>query len=554
MMAAASYAQSSTVRLEFATRLDNGQAVLHVRVPRGQMVENPELVIDADETVPLTIEPIALAATNWLVLDASSNMVNFDVAVQAAIQRFLRNSAVPTGVILFAEETDVLMPTEDDELVAAFLSEYSAAQGPAACLNDALLNIAEAERPLDRSWRILLVTGGQANQDNCATQDAPLLSAPVDIITLTTERDETLENLVTRNGGEILSANLRTIETRFNEIRTRWGQPTYQLSTNDLDTMPIRATINLMLSNGQAVTQSVRFGTYNLLLSASPTPPATATATSAATAQSSVVTSAATVVAPTGPANVDPVSDDSTNILLIAGALFFVVGAVVLALALSRVNRQPVPSTGNTGTSSDHSSSFYAALEETPSPVRGDETVTKQRQADGNSVDVTQVAPNEIESATPILSVEQADDEAELVSDDELLITQVLTDDRFKKMISQSRQDQEIVGFVRVEGSATGDYHLTRRGLMIGRGMGCDIQITGDSAISRQHARMAVLDDGKVVVSRLSAVNPVVVDGSQVSNRFPLRPNDVIHLSDQTRLVYIANKPDLLEDTKIDLK
>jgi pSer/pThr/pTyr-binding forkhead associated (FHA) protein len=79
--------------------------------------------------------------------------------------------------------------------------------------------------------------------------------------------------------------------------------------------------------------------------------------------------------------------------------------------------------------------------------------------------------------------------------------------------------------------------------LLVGRSTDCDIQITGDPAISRHHARLEVAEDDSITISRLSATNPVIIGGVQVGNHHPLRPNDVIHLSDATRLIYIE-KPD----------
>ena len=117
-------------------------------------------------------------------------------------------------------------------------------------------------------------------------------------------------------------------------------------------------------------------------------------------------------------------------------------------------------------------------------------------------------------------------------------------------MMSQSRSNVEIIGWIRlVSKDINRDFELTRRGAVVGRSQECDIQITGDSAISRKHARLDVSAINQVTISRLSAVNPVLISGIQINNLHPLAPNDVIHLSDETRLIFIAKvEPDEFDD------
>ncbi|MEO1166695.1 MAG: FHA domain-containing protein [Chloroflexota bacterium] len=93
------------------------------------------------------------------------------------------------------------------------------------------------------------------------------------------------------------------------------------------------------------------------------------------------------------------------------------------------------------------------------------------------------------------------------------------------------------------------DQPLTMRGAVIGRSQECDIQITDDRAISRKHARLDVQADRQVTISRLSATNKVVVGGVQVGNKHVLKPNDVIHLTDTTRMVFIAKESEEAQDS-----
>jgi hypothetical protein len=240
---------------------------------------------------------------------------------------------------------------------------------------------------------------------------------------------------------------------------------------------------------------------------------------------------------------------DSAVLGLVIGAGLFIVGAVVLALALANVrrpgSRQPDPDVN-----------FYDTVDSDSTQDIEENTRIRERNIiDDDDLGITRMATMRARDPKATLSdvdtMRLDDDDAppdvEATSagvEDQMIITQVLSDDRFQKMMSQSKRDDEVIAWLRLEGAGTGDYELTRRGAVVGRSQECDIQITGDRAISRQHARLDVQDDDTVTISRLSATNPVVVGGVQVSNRHPLRPNDVIHLSDQTRLIFIQRLDD----------
>lgn len=98
------------------------------------------------------------------------------------------------------------------------------------------------------------------------------------------------------------------------------------------------------------------------------------------------------------------------------------------------------------------------------------------------------------------------------------------------------------VAWLRVLGQDyAADYLLPWEGLTIGRGVDSDIRILGDDMISRKHARLTVTEEGQVSITRLSAANPIIVRGLSVVNDFQLEANDIIYLSPQTRMVFIAN-------------
>lgn len=543
-------AQAPNTRLEFASLLPDGETVFHVRVLRGQTVESATLQIPSDD-IALTAQPVPLDVTQWIVLDASDGMVNYQAAVTSAMQRFLRNAEGLTGIIYYDNDVRVLQPTDNASEINAFLAEYTATDGEIGCVADALNVIAQASRPIDRSWRVMLVSSAITLQTACDEQNLPTMPTPIDIISIAEGDDETLVDLVNRSGGSIVTANLRTVEARVNEIRTQWGQPTYLLSTTELDSVPIRSTLEITLANDLSESLTPRFRSYNIAMPPTPIPsetPLPATAAPDEALAQAEETAEAVAASAQATAQAQSAAQPATNapdntLFLILGAVLFIVGAVIAALSLSRFGRgQDATPAKRVGNAKDSSSSFYASLERTPAPVDvASEIATQIRGNDGGSGagGATQIANEQTPTPDDTDAIAIVDP-YEL--DDELIITQVLTDDRFKRMMEQSTEDTEIVGFMRIEGAMSGDYQLSKRGLLVGRGMGCDIQVKGDSAISRQHARIDVQPDGSVTVSRLSAVNPVVVGGNQVSNRYPLKSNDVIHLSDRTRLVFIVNK------------
>lgn len=512
----------------------------------GRSIESAELQ-QGDNTLSLNIEPVALPVTQWILLDASDEMVNFRSNVYTNVQLFLQSSEQNlTGLISYNNDLNILPPTNDAEQIEDFMSNYFAIAESPACLGDAIEALNDNFRDLDRSWRILIITTGDfSRQASCGTQDLAALPAPVDIIAITDVEDDNLLDLVAMSGGDIRRANALSIKTRMTEISTLWGQSSYALTADWSADWDKEASfdINMTLSSGSVETTTVEIQEYNL----KPAPQPTVEPTSPA---ESTIAPRATSVDETTPSSVDDTADanggNNVAFLLVVGAILFFVGAIVLAFAMSRV-RRPAPSqpTGD-------NRNFYDTLDETEVEAAVGATKIRERSIVGDDEPITRMAPKTSDTTTDTQAAQSSAYSARFEDDsneDEMLVTQVLTDDRFKNMVQQSLGDDDIVGWLRLMTETDPqDFELTTRGAVVGRSQDCDIQVRGDRAISRQHARLDVRSNGQVTISRMSAVNPVLVGGVQVSNRHPLKPNDVIHLSDRTRLIFIAKDNNFDED------
>src|SRR5688500_11706901 len=92
--------QGRSTRVELVTRTSEGDVLLHVRVPRGQTIDTAELV-QGNNLIVLEAEPVQLPETQWILLDASDEMVNLQSVVQSSVQRFWRGSSAETGLIFY---------------------------------------------------------------------------------------------------------------------------------------------------------------------------------------------------------------------------------------------------------------------------------------------------------------------------------------------------------------------------------------------------------------------------------------------------------------------
>ncbi|MEO1644539.1 MAG: hypothetical protein AAFR67_05095, partial [Chloroflexota bacterium] len=342
--------------VELVTQADNGELTLHLRVPRGQTIDEVE-VVQGDNTLDLAIEPDALPITQYILIDDGGEMVNYQAVIQSTIPRFWASGERETGVYFFDATLETLQPTDRAEQLDDFLSGYTATAGDPACLGTALDALLTQERDIDRSWRVLVITAGDlSRQTNCATETLPTsLPAPLDIIAITTEVDDALQTLVDENGGSIYTANLRGIEQRTNEVSTSWGQPTFLASGTSPDGWDTDATFELTvtLSNGTEETQTVALREYNLpevevVVPATSVPEEPTAALETIPPDDTATPVAVTVADPTAvpvetttttPA---PSSNQGIAILLIVGAVLFVGGAVGLAVSLTR-SRNPQP-------------------------------------------------------------------------------------------------------------------------------------------------------------------------------------------------------------------
>ncbi len=572
-------AQTASSRVELGTQGADNSIIVHVAVPRGQLIREATLTLD-DASITLNPAQEALPVTRWIVLDASDNLINLQIAVQASLQRFLAANEGQTGLVFYGSDVDILRPTDRQSEIDAFLDDYSATANEPGCVWDALAVIAEAERATDASWRVLLISGPLSSQTTCDRQSTPDVPAPVDVIAISDAAAPELQDLAASQNGALLSANLRTVEARINEIRTLWTRPTYALRGDPGDvamSSEARYDLSLTFDNDLTATLAVRFAERSTpVIAPDPTdivlatipPRPTNTAPAAVVPQDGTQAASGSAGNANGsngstpPSGTDGNGGAPVNPLMLAGIGIIVLGLVLLVVVLLQQRR---PATGTPARAAS-SENFYASLD-TRTPTTVPQGMGRERDTDewtqiANDIVDEQVMegdtlPPDAEQAQRAIAERQAI-EAARDDEDALLITQVLSDAQFKQMM-QADDTNAVVGWLHIEASADAqadiddsdqaadadaqsDYEVRRPGVTIGRSLDCDIIIRDDLAISRQHAQLNVDAEGHVTISRLSVTNPVVVGGRLVSNNYPLKSNDVIYLSDKTRVVFIANQ------------
>lgn len=630
-------AQPGALAIEWAGQADPSTITVQVRLPRGQILESASLVFD-DVAVPLGVSPDPLPVTQWVLLDASGGMLNFQSTVQTSLQRWLGSDATlqaaQIGLLAYNEELTQIAPSRIQSRLEAFLADYTATANTAGCLWDALAALDEADDRAERAVRVLVITADWTRQTPC-TQTAPpdRLTAPIEIIVLANEADDALIELAQRGGTAPLFANVRLLDARLSEIGARWDDPTYRLDGALPAGMPLPTTAQLaiVLADGTQWEQVVRFDTFvpaplptvpptltattRTTLSATPTrtdtptapptltrpptqtaPPATAvpitpettaadvppepppTATPETTAAADVLPMDALSTAldqqPDATAGPPPpadsaslMSDENLPVLVLLGGTLLVVGAGLVLLAVARLRRKPSPAEAP----KDDSDSFYDTLDKQTDSLRTpvvpvmpaqpqeaaggvvgelDQLMTRMEEVElleeaaADPAEQTGFVELDTDLLAQMKTISDPQNASNGGNDPQTLITRVLTDAQFRAMMDQS-QDTAVVAWLQVVSpNMRQTVELTQRGAIVGRSRDCDVQITGDSAISRQHARFDVPQAGRVTISRMSATNPVVVAGIQVSNRHLLQPNDVVYLSDQTYIVFILNEED----------
>jgi hypothetical protein len=129
-----------------------------------------------------------------------------------------------------------------------------------------------------------------------------------------------------------------------------------------------------------------------------------------------------------------------------------------------------------------------------------------------------------------------------LTEKDEQLMTEVLSSEDVRKMLSEAAMQPDIAGLVLVLGDPPRQYLLQTSGATIGRSPKCDLVIAKDRYVSRQHAHLTVRDDGSVWIERLSTTNPLFVNGVSIVEPHELGGRDVIQLTPATKLVFIATQ------------
>jgi hypothetical protein len=491
------------------------------------------------------------------------------------------------GIIIYDQAVQVWQPTSQMSEISAILSQYNATADAPGCVGDALAALRQAGRSTDEAVRVLLVAGPLSRQGLCAAPVIQSVYAPLDSIIVADAPDDEYLDLAERSAGTTRRANLLTIEARLNEVKTLWSNPVYALRGTLPNAIEERGQVTLTLSQGDTLTRPVTLvalaapeetsaagPVIQRIPTATPAPtvpgaaappatiaPVTSVAVNAApgvveattappdapvTSAAPRPTSAPVAVlppngndppdtapttapetlpeaAPVPAASSEPPADESEAdqtlmLALIGGAAVLMIGFVLLLMRGGRPAKTVVPAVA------------YAAKADQPDPTIIEPFESFDFYGRGGA------PPDEARS-----------------SDDELLITQILSDDEFQHM--QQASSGAVIGWLRLDRTPPQDFEVREQGVTIGRKASCAIVIADDPVLSGEHARLKPRTDGTVWLEVLSRTNPVVVNRVVIhqGQSRQLRPQDVIQLSPQTRLVFIQRRgasehPDSLDD------
>lgn len=83
-------------------------------------------------------------------------------------------------------------------------------------------------------------------------------------------------------------------------------------------------------------------------------------------------------------------------------------------------------------------------------------------------------------------------------------------------------------------------YQLCEGTTIVGRSSSCDIQITNDTKLSKQHAKFIQQANGKFKLIDIGSTNGTFVNGKRLRGDMILDPNDKIRLGDNTTLTFKA--------------
>lgn len=577
-------AQSEDVRVQGAIYSTDGNIQIHVTVPRGQTVESAILNLDG-MTIPLDRDPLPLPVVQWFVIDASDSMINVQSLVVNAIERFVQGvDDTRFGFVVYNSTATVIHPTSQASEVNAILANYNALPNAPGCIGDAL---AALELDPEAANRILLIAGPLSRQGTCLNDAVQQVGAPVDAIIIADEPDDAYLDITEGSGGTLYRANRNTITTRFNEVKVSWTQPVFML-TGGLPSAPEgRGQLDLTLSTGSQIQLPVTFITRTATestqtdrpaieviatstLAPTVTPEPTFTPEPTAIIEQPTEEQAVVVEQPTEeePAVIEQPTEEQA--------------AVVVEQPTEAINASPTP----------EPPTAEPIVEEAVEEGNQDQTMlfvglgmiavgvvlagaflfmrgkgSKQTSAipapySSQTFDHTYIEDSHMEQKTQIedssplgfyatnpvgnYGVDQETKTQIYVDDDDdnLLITSVLSDEDFQKM--QQRSEGDVIGWLRLNQEPPIDFELRATGATIGRKSTCEINIKGDNAISSEHARLEIRENQTVWVKVLSQTNKVVVNGIilQHGESHQLRPQDVLVITPQTSLIFIARDSD----------
>ncbi len=593
-------AQTDEVRVARSLQSAAGDVRVHVVIPRGQAIESAALEVNTT-TTPLDVAPVELPITRWLLLDASDTMINTAPAVSDALERLLLNNPgddVRTGAIRFNQRLDVLQPTDSTALVQDWLDGYAAQAGTLGCLSDALARLQAQELAPDRLHRVLIITGGLTRQGLCAEEGYIETGVPLDVLVIADSVDDFYRDITERSNGELYQANLQSIRPRLTEVRAQWARPAFELA--GMAPAADEAGLQIVLSSGRSIEQAITLERQaapesetvvgaGLQTIPTSTPPPTDTPPPSATAQNPTAVTDESATPVTGAVAADTTETSPATATETTADNPAASGA-------STDNPTATPDTDSTApTAVAAAATAVPAATDAPatppddSAAPADDSNSSQMLLLGGGVAAVLVVlmviifllrgrSNQQEATDPMKDIEhtlvdleatqvELDDEDELSEsavrdnfydrpglsddDDDFDLTEMLDDDEdeFDKTEIVSPEDmlaaanQTLVGELRVPDSDV-SYPIQAPATLLGRADDCDIVITGDSQISRQHVRFSVDDSGQVVIHPLTA-NPVLLDGDLLEDSQPLHDGNQLQLSLTLSVTYHR----LAEDT-----
>ncbi|MFP4320857.1 MAG: FHA domain-containing protein [Anaerolineales bacterium] len=641
------------MRIEWAAQYPDGTVVLHISVPRGQVIDDVVVNINGT-TQSLQVSPEPLPVAQWFVLDASGGMLNAYPRVGAALERFLQgSSASVSGLVTYDDTVDVVQLTDQTSEIVASLEDYIATANVPGCVGDALAALEDAPPEPNRARRILWVASTLSRQGPCQADPFQMVQTPVDAIIIADSVDDVYQDIVESSGGELREANLNTIQARFNEVRTEWSRPIYA-ANGTLPPNTETATARITLESGERAELQLRFQSVPdnpPLIAANPTPtaqpgggiviepvatelpsvtssptntriplptptpsdvarqdtPTVATAAPTEPEADALATEASTArptptdvppdEATEGPAEATPspnevsqateaapqndeaptdaptaapeetesavpltvaedppaadASDDESDsfnpLILVGGGL---VGLAALLLgAYVVLSRRPATPTVQPVASAAPSAMMNTFQDVTEYEATFQESAASEPYDFYASAGATTPQPA-LARRAPATSVERQQAElaaqhTDLLSEeDEMLVTEMLSDTDFQQMRQQSAR--EVVGWLRLDMEPPRHFELFAGPALVGRKPSCDVVITDDSSVSGEHLRLEWEAEGTMWVSTISKTNPAMVSGLILppGEARPLQPQDVIQLSPKTRLIYLQRLPE----------